>query len=139
MQQNFFVAQTYYLKFYWTLHINYCNDFDVIAMIFFVVINIFCCSVIKEICMRVYNYSDARAMYSIVYSKYSIVYSLYYTIVYSKYTRSILNKCIQTKVVSRNEVRILQIILGRNLQLLCLAGTQMWPVTIHKIWILLEW
>ena len=27
-----------------TLSINYCNDFDVIVTIFFVVINIFCCS-----------------------------------------------------------------------------------------------
>ena len=27
-----------------TLRINYCNDFDVIATIFFVIINIFCCS-----------------------------------------------------------------------------------------------
>ena len=29
-----------------TLHINYCNDSDVIATIFFIVINIFCCSVL---------------------------------------------------------------------------------------------
>ena len=32
---KFFLAQTYYLKFCCNTCINYCNDFDVIAMIFF--------------------------------------------------------------------------------------------------------
>ena len=61
---KFFVVQPITSNFIATLCINYCNDSDVIAMVFFVVINFFCCSVMgmlnSLIFGRVIPMSDGR-------------------------------------------------------------------------------